>query len=458
MKILISFATSVVALTLPCSIAQAKENKSSDFSAFLLSDTLWDTPIASLKKDHPEFKFDWVSGAKDRLRTVGKGMKTFNIDSGEVIVISSPQSEKISAISISYYNKGDNGTITSSNFEQLREKVVDQVNTLTGSRPEDRSGRGTVKMKKTFWRYNDTAFQLESSTNSSTNQPEFLRLRVASLKSSREGTSTARRSSLKSNVVKAKNGDVFINNIPMVDQGQKGYCACASTARIYQYYGLKTDQHEIAQLANSSANGGTSPSEMVRSLKRVTGKLNARLHVLYEYPNGLTSGPTQEEFESGKIRGSAYRDWERAMKDFVDDANDYQRLAKKKGTKSLKGDYDRFDDDQYVHKDAIRRFADPATYREMMMNKPEYDRFVDKVIEHIDEGLPVAWALQLGMFPEKDNPQAFGGHMRLIIGYNKSKKQLIFSDSWGQGHEKKYMDFGNAFSMTDCILIMPPTR
>lgn len=443
---------------------QAKEEKkAADFAEILLSDKLWDTSVESLMTDHPEFKFEWVSSAKDRLRTTGKGVQTFGIDSGEIVIISTPNSDKISRISISFFNKGDNEMISTDDYESLKKRIETIVNEKTGSRSEDKSTGGAFKIEKTFWRYNDSAFQLESAVNANSKQPEFIRLLAGSMKSAREGAETASRSSLNKNVVKEDNGDVYIKNIPMVDQGQKGYCACASAARIYQYYGRNIDQHEIAQIANTSAGGGTSPSEMVRSLKRVTGKLNAKLQVIYEYPDGLTSGPTEEEFESGKIRGSAYRDYEKALKSFVKDANDYQKLAKKKGTKSLKGDYDRLDDKvredlRTAHKSSFRAVADPATYREMMMDKSDYKRFVDDIIENIDEGLPVAWALQLGMFPEKDNPQATGGHMRLIIGYNKAKQELIYSDSWGQGHEKKYMDMGNAFSMTDCILIMPPTH
>ena len=48
--------------------------------------------------------------------------------------------------------------------------------------------------------------------------------------------------------------------------------------------------------------------------------------------------------------------------------------------------------------------------------------------------------------------------MRLIIGYNSKKKELIYSDSWGHGHGKKKMDAGKAFSMTNAILVLPPTK
>ena len=56
----------------------------------------------------------------------------------------------------------------------------------------------------------------------------------------------------------------------MVDQGRKGYCACATAARIYQYYGLETSQHEIAQIAQAGPHTGTLPALMVEALKKAS--------------------------------------------------------------------------------------------------------------------------------------------------------------------------------------------
>ncbi|MFR4224380.1 MAG: hypothetical protein ACLT38_12745 [Akkermansia sp.] len=40
---------------------------------------------------------------------------------------------------------------------------------------------------------------------------------------------------------------MVIQDIPMVDQGQKGYCVVATAARIFAYYGMDyVDQHELA--------------------------------------------------------------------------------------------------------------------------------------------------------------------------------------------------------------------
>ena len=38
--------------------------------------------------------------------------------------------------------------------------------------------------------------------------------------------------------------------------------------------------------------------------------------------------------------------------------------------------------------------------------------------------------------------------MRLIIGYNEDRGEVLYSDSWGEGHELKRMDGLDALSIT----------
>ncbi|MEQ1748666.1 MAG: hypothetical protein ABL974_04550 [Prosthecobacter sp.] len=45
----------------------------------------------------------------------------------------------------------------------------------------------------------------------------------------------------------------------MVDQGPKGYCAVATAERVFTYYDIPVDQHEMAQEADTGSGGGTSP-------------------------------------------------------------------------------------------------------------------------------------------------------------------------------------------------------
>jgi len=41
-----------------------------------------------------------------------------------------------------------------------------------------------------------------------------------------------------------------------------------------------------------------------------------------------------------------------------------------------------------------------------------------------------------------------GAHMRLIIGYNENDGEILYTDSWGAGHELKRMDAEDALSIT----------
>ena len=47
--------------------------------------------------------------------------------------------------------------------------------------------------------------------------------------------------------------------------------------------------------------------------------------------------------------------------------------------------------------------------------------------------------------------------MRMIIGYNTRDRKVIFSDSWGAGHEMKRMDFEDAYKATHGLFVMHPT-
>ena len=77
-----------------------------------------------------------------------------------------------------------------------------------------------------------------------------------------DASSRARKADIKQHVRK-EGKRVVIQDIPMVDQGQKGYCVVATAARIFAYYGMDyVDQHELASLANTSADGGTNTAAM----------------------------------------------------------------------------------------------------------------------------------------------------------------------------------------------------
>jgi hypothetical protein len=48
--------------------------------------------------------------------------------------------------------------------------------------------------------------------------------------------------------------------------------------------------------------------------------------------------------------------------------------------------------------------------------------------------------------------------MRLIIGYNDKTREIVYTDTWGAGHEYKRMSVENAWTITDAALYLKPTR
>ncbi len=425
-----------------------------EIESFIFSKELWKTKIVDFEKNsaNKKFRFKWQSSTKRGLRSDGAGFKMLGTKTGECVIISNGGKE-LKGISLSFYNKGDDGPMAAGSFDALTNELRNKISKKLETKPRSEEKKGTVKIKSDVWKSEGTSYQLEKSASIS-GKPEFLRFRVMSTKTAKRGESTANRAEIKGNVVKDRvSGDVYIDNIPMIDQGRKGYCACASAARIYQYYGRTTDQHEIAQIAGSSARGGTSVAEMVGALKKVTGHLKSRVNILYEYPKGLSDSGMDDR---------AYKVYMIGIKEMMRDINSYQQLAKKTGAKSIpfEGEkpYARVSSKEFVSFDYFIYKCEPKVFREVMMKKNSFSRFKSKIKEYIDQGIPVGWCLQLGLFPEKGMEQASGGHMRLIIGYNEKTKSIIFSDSWGDGHAKKSMDAGEAFCMTNVLLVLPPTK
>jgi hypothetical protein len=65
------------------------------------------------------------------------------------------------------------------------------------------------------------------------------------------------------------------------------------------------------------------------------------------------------------------------------------------------------------------------------------------------------------MYKEGDMPQSWGGHMRLIIGYNFDDPEvpkIYYTDSWGEGHSLKTMRADEAYCMTTALYAMVPNK
>jgi len=87
---------------------------------------------------------------------------------------------------------------------------------------------------------------------------------------------------------------VLIPGVPMVDQGPKGYCVVAASQRLFEYYGISCDQHQIAKIAGTDAKAGTNSKKMMEALIRPFGEV-------WPMP-GVAGKPILRMTAAGKIR------------------------------------------------------------------------------------------------------------------------------------------------------------
>ena len=406
-----------------------------DLEVLFLDAAMWDKPVGEVLRDRKPLGFHWLSKERNDARSTRRGLKLWSLPVGETILRS--RDGKLHSFDISIYNRGDNGEMEQARFKELTEKwhgLLMEKTSLEGEKMSRTQKGSVVSADRWVWKCPGAFLVLTSSKSRASRgyTPEFLKLSLVSVKYGKEiyeqrsglTKSMARRRDLVANRVSAPNGDVFVQGVPMVDQGRKGYCAVASAERVFRYYGLPVDQHAMAQIAESSAQGGTNPANMIAALKKVAGRTKTRLLVHYE-------------IEDRKVRY---------------EMKAYNRLIRKnkKGKEFREGAVTPY---QYF----LSNCHGP-TLREVRAKGTAFDRFRKQIKDTIDTGTPLLWALQVGVFPERGIPQQGGGHMRMVIGYNSKTDEILYTDSWGPGHEFKRMSAANAYTATMHLITLKPSQ
>ncbi|MGN0854542.1 MAG: C39 family peptidase [Kiritimatiellia bacterium] len=350
----------------------------------------------------------------------------------------------VTRVEMSLYNRGDAagtpGELTSmAALDELLARVVRAIG-AEGKPPAVERRKNRSGGVQCVQRWADVFPAVELAWGSSkgedgADRPDFVRV-VLTQKGETRPKGVVK--SVAGNIAKAKvranvitdssTGDVFIDNVPMVDQGQKGYCAAAVSERVLRYYGHPIDEHQFAQLAGTSAEGGTQVNEMIESVKAVASK--CRL------------GFVQIVAMTG------------SMKDIRKEIENYNKAAK--ALKHPPIAYDAFlQGDTFMVRE-MRQAMAPEVVLAQRKKDSRFKRFLTGVKTQIDQGIPVFWGVTLGMFPEPGVPQSGGGHMRLIIGYNAKTHEIIYTDTWGAGHECKRMAEDRAFAITHTAFFLKP--
>lgn len=397
--------------------------------------SIWQASREQTEGKLSRLRFVWTSADKDALRATSGG-KILGLDAGETLVRFDVKSGLPLRLETSLYNRGDRGEISEKDFNALMAKASAAIDKASGvkavSYRDDR--QSAVRASGSVWDAPNATYKLEWSKNKEDGKrPEFLRLSIFPAGKGKEllrlaSDSTAARNAIgeykpADHLETTPTGDKWIKDVPMVDQGRKGYCAVASTERVMRLYGRTVDEHDIAQLANASGDGGTNPEKLFGAFKANQSKLRVRAQSLMDSDMGFYTA-------------------------LMTDYNGAARKNKKPLIPNARAAA------EALHTGGL----DPETLVvARKKNSSGVSGFERKIASAIDKGYPVLWGVTLGYVTETPAlPQAKGGHMRLIIGYNAKAHTVIYSDSWGKGHERKTMPAGEAFAITSGMMTLVP--
>ncbi len=321
---------------------------------------------------------------------------------------------RASKLVITLLTRGNSGEVSAGRFDEVFKATGRALGAKLGVRPSPTTvaGRQVIKTTAYLWTTAHTLALMEFNTEAPKGKVEFLRLTFAPASARAEllnlaglgsNATTLSRNSLTRFVKRdAGTGDVEISGVPMRDQGAKGYCVAASCERLFRYLGQPTDMDEIAQVVKTDAERGTNPAIMYASLKKIDERYNMRLKLLKIPP---------------------------------------------------------------------RTSLGPVNISRVEIERAQRADLLKLIRENIDQGLPLLWAVLLDP-TATDGKTADGspalippgrpgmglGHMRMIIGYNPKTNGVIYTDSWGAGHERKVMPLSIAEEMTDAVFSMAPNR
>jgi hypothetical protein len=214
----------------------------------------------------------------------------------------------LNLVSASIYNRADSGPIATEQFAERFKTAGKVMGEILVAKPQQRKAdaKNGLLTEGYSWYSQATGVALLEHNEGAlgTADREFLRLRMAkpsakgslaaSMLHTRGGAAT-KLGDLPRNVKKEDNGDVLISNMPMVDQGDKGYCVVATVQRVFEYYGIGADMHQIAQISEADPKQGTSTLTMAKELDKIDYRFKTRLDII-----GMGQPLTEVKEEKGE--------------------------------------------------------------------------------------------------------------------------------------------------------------
>jgi len=401
-------------------------------------DALWQLSPDQFMAAHQAAGFAWVAGTTNLARAAHAPL----MFCGMPVMEAAAKFERgrLQSLTLILYNRGDAGPLTQAAFEAAVAKTVAQLDQWAGSRgstPRESTGANHTIVRRQAWRKGPHRLDLTCGFTlppGDAYRSEFVRLEISELSASSDPNllfgkpaltplRAVTAADLWSRVKRSPDGDVVVTGVPMVDQGQKGYCAVAVAERLMRYYGREVDQHEFAQMASTSARGGTTTKGMLAALEELGGKLGLDVLVVQEF----------------------------SVTDLRLLLADYNALARQNRRPEITLG------NGPITLTEIYRAMDTALLRQARRRRDgARAEFKAAVTKHVNAGVPLAWGVIAGKVAEEPPVKGTGGHMRLIIGYNDRTGEILYTDTWGAGHELKRLALDDAWAISLSLYRVTP--
>lgn len=173
------------------------------------------------------------------------------------------------SISFVFLNQGDfpinGGSTTTRKIKESGLRLQVTLEQMLGEPRRDTLGKEDLCEKVWRWDWNGHAIML------SVQESKYAALRIMPTdRADRAGrvekiTEAGLKARMASCVVRHENGDVIIRNIPMVNQGPKGYCSPATWERYLRYMNIPADMYLLALAGNTGVGGGTYMHDMMNA-------------------------------------------------------------------------------------------------------------------------------------------------------------------------------------------------
>jgi len=303
------------------------------------------------------------------------------------------------SLSVVFANKGDFGSTDGMAQDHFKGGTTATASTLSEAMKQDeaaieksltdvlgkpqmqRFGEGNTRRTIKRWDWNGQSLLLSSEEN------EYVTLQHVPVEFADAGGKTGLtkgdviRKSREESVVKDSNGDVYVTQIPMVDQGPKGYCVPATFERAMRTMGIDADMYLLAMVGGTSAGGGTSVEALLQN-----------------------------------VRSSVYRKGRRTKDEIV---------------KELKiRDVKRYIDQGIP---VMWTMCAMDEYGNIASANTEKRKSVTDWTAYATEIATKAEELAKAPKPESNH------HICMIIGYNEKTGELAVSDSWGPRFERRWV-------------------